>query len=272
MLDFIAECVDERRTAVVGNQNLHSIHLSRSDAGLRRFYERADVIEIDSMPLVYWGKLLGLKTSRQNRATYLDWRDEFWRLAQVEGWRVFLLGAAPDLARTAADRLAREFPGVVIGAHHGYFDRSPGAADNDLVVRTINDFRPDVVLVGMGMPIQELWIEQNINRLRSGVALSIGAAIDYEAGAQPPAPRFLGDLGVEWLYRLLRDPRRLWRRYLVEPWSLLGAVWRDLWRRPRVAAAENPHEHVSSDFEPPAAAGSEAGPVASTTQPSKAAA
>ena len=87
VLEFIERAAGANQTVVVGNQNLHSLYLCRSNAELVRFYERADLIEIDSMPMVYWGRLLGLKTQRQHRSTYLDWRDAFWRMAQRNGWR-----------------------------------------------------------------------------------------------------------------------------------------------------------------------------------------
>ena len=228
VLEFIERAAGANQTVVVGNQNLHSLYLCRSNAELVRFYERADLIEIDSMPMVYWGRLLGLKTQRQHRSTYLDWRDAFWRMAQRNGWRVFLLGAAPGVAEDARGRLSALWPGLKIGVHHGFFDLSPGSEENAEAVRSVNAFRPHVTLVGMGMPHQEVWIARNIDALESGVTLSVGAAIDYEAGAQPPAPRILGDLCLEWLYRLVRDPRRLWRRYLLEPWALSGAAWRDI--------------------------------------------
>jgi N-acetylglucosaminyldiphosphoundecaprenol N-acetyl-beta-D-mannosaminyltransferase len=249
VLEFIRRSIAQRLKVVVGNQNLHSLYLSRSDARLRRFYARADLIEIDSMPLVYWGWLLGMKTRRRHRATYLDWRDAFWRQASREGWRVFLIGGEPGVAEAARKRLSSLFPGAAIGVHHGFFDKAPDSLENDQAVCAINEFQPDVTLVGMGMPIQECWIDQNIDVLESGATLSVGAAIDYEAGAQPPAPRLLGDLCLEWLYRLSRDPRRLWRRYLVEPWSLCGAAWRDLRTFRKIAARLDPQAQTTGEAE-----------------------
>jgi len=94
-----------------------------------------------------------------------------------------------------------------------------------------------VVLVGMGMPIQENWIAQNAHRLDQGVLLSVGGAFDYEAGVQIPAPRWLGRLGLEWLFRFAVQPKRLFRRYFVEPWSLIPVAVEDV--RSAVAARRN---------------------------------
>ena len=230
VLTFIAGAVAGGRKAIVGNQNLHSLALSRKDRRLRTFFRMADLIEIDSMPLVQWGKLLGLQLNNQHRSTYLDWRDAFWRAADDHGWRVFLLGATEDANAEAARRLAAEWPGITLAGHHGYFDKTAGGSENVAVVAKINAFRPDVLLVAMGMPLQETWIAENVSSLTSGVMLSIGAAFDFEAGFQSPPPRIYGELCLEWLYRLVHEPRRLFRRYLIEPWGLIAPALADLAR------------------------------------------
>lgn len=228
VLARVAAHVDHGRPAVIANHNAHSLHLCRRSPALRAFFETADLIEVDSTPLIAWGRLIGLPISRAHRCTYLDWRDDFWRLAQAKGWRVFYLGGAPGVAETAARRLAAEWPGVSIACRDGYFDRTPGSVENRAVVDAVNAFEPDIIFVGMGMPLQEAWIGDNRAAIPRGVMFSIGAAFDYEAGVQAPAPRWMGRLGLEWLFRLASQPRRLARRYLVEPWSLLPAALDDL--------------------------------------------
>jgi N-acetylglucosaminyldiphosphoundecaprenol N-acetyl-beta-D-mannosaminyltransferase len=230
-LAFIADMASKSRKAIVGNQNLHSLKLSQTHSGLRAFFDMADVIEIDSMPLVQWGKFLGLPLSGLHRSTYLDWRSDFWSAAARRGWRVFLLGATAGVNAEAISRLAAEWPGVTLCGRDGFFEHRHDGRDNAAVVAEINAFRPDVLLVGMGMPLQETWIAENYADIESGVVLSIGAAFDYEAGAQKPAPRLYGGLCLEWLFRLVHDPRRLYRRYLVEPWGLIGPAISDLLER-----------------------------------------
>jgi N-acetylglucosaminyldiphosphoundecaprenol N-acetyl-beta-D-mannosaminyltransferase len=170
--------------------------------------------------------------SRSYRSTYLDWRDEFWRSATEHGWRVFLLGATQAVNAEAMLRLSAKWPRISFSGHHGYFNQAHGSSDNLALLRRINAFRPDVLLVGMGMPLQEAWIEQNFASLDSGVMLSVGAAFDYEAGAQKPAPPIYSDFCLEWLFRLAHDPRRLFRRYIVEPWALFAPAITDLTQRP----------------------------------------
>jgi N-acetylglucosaminyldiphosphoundecaprenol N-acetyl-beta-D-mannosaminyltransferase len=134
------------------------------------------------------------------------------------------------VAEEAARRLGAHWPGASIQVRHGYFDRTPGSAEETEVLSEIADFAPQVLLVGMGMPAQEAWIARHIGALAAPAILPVGAAFDYEAGVQKAAPRLLGRLGLEWLFRLLSDPARLCRRYLIEPWSLLGPALEDVRR------------------------------------------
>ncbi len=230
VLDFVALAAEREARAVVANHNLHSVHLTKVSREMAAFYRSADLVEIDSTPLIWWARLMGLPASYANRCTYLDWREDFWRRASENGWRVYYLGGRPGVADKAARLLMDRWPGVIIETHHGYFDKRPGSWENRAVLDQINVFRPHVLLVGMGMPVQELWAARNLDALVSGVVMTVGAAFDYEAGVQKAAPRILGRLGVEWLYRLLHDPKRLFTRYLVEPWTLVPALMIDLVR------------------------------------------
>jgi N-acetylglucosaminyldiphosphoundecaprenol N-acetyl-beta-D-mannosaminyltransferase len=105
--------------------------------------------------------------------------------------------------------------------HHGFFDTTPGSMESVAVLEAIRAFRPHILLVCMGMPRQEYWIQDNWERIHANAVLPMGAALDYWAGVIPTPPRWMGRMGLEWLCRLLSEPRRLWRRYLVEPWALL---------------------------------------------------
>ena len=228
VLAFTAQCAGVRRKAVVANHNAHSLYLVGRDEGMRALYRRADLIEIDSVPLIAWGRFLGADVSRRHRATYLDWRDAFWRRAGAEGWRVFHLGGAPGVGEQARVAIQARYPNVEIGVRHGFFD--PEGPENDRIVEEIAAFDPHVLLVGMGMPRQEAWIEANFDRLPGSVIFPIGAAFDFEAGRSKTPPRWTGRMGLEWLHRFAHEPKRLFSRYFVEPWSLLGYAASDLKR------------------------------------------
>jgi N-acetylglucosaminyldiphosphoundecaprenol N-acetyl-beta-D-mannosaminyltransferase len=237
---FVEMAIEAGRKAIVANHNLHSLYLTKKDAEVRRFFEMADLIEIDSTPLIAWARLIGENSRGFHRCTYLDWRDDFWARAAAQGWRVYFLGGAADVAEQAADRIRAEHPGVNLATHHGYFDMAEGSAESAAIVAEIAAFAPQILLVGMGMPRQEVWIARNYEQLPTCVMFSVGGAFDYEAGVQKPCPRWMGRAGVEWLYRLASNPRRLFSRYCIEPWSLIGPALGDL----RQAARRRRHAHT----------------------------
>lgn len=228
VLHHIQQAVRQGAKSLIANHNLHSLYLMQKRPELGAFYEKADLIEVDSTPLLAFSRALGLHSRGFHRCTYLDWRDHFWSVANREGWRVLSVGGAPGVGDEAARRLKLRYPDADIAIHHGFFDARPGSSENAAVLDRITAFQPHILFVGMGMPRQELWIAENFERLPDCVILSVGAAFDYEAGVQSAAPRWMGRAGVEWAYRLLHDPKRLFVRYCVEPWTLLPLAVRDI--------------------------------------------
>lgn len=228
VLHHIQQAVRQSAKSLIANHNLHSLYLMQKRPELGAFYDKADLIEVDSTPLLAFSRVLGLHSRGFHRCTYLDWRDHFWSVANRQGWRVLSVGGAPGVGDEAARRLKLRYPDADIAIHHGFFDARPGSSENAAVLDRITAFQPHILFVGMGMPRQELWITENFERLPDCVILSVGAAFDYEAGVQSAAPRWMGRAGVEWAYRLLHDPKRLFARYCVEPWTLLPLALRDI--------------------------------------------
>jgi len=198
---------------------------------MRTFYSLADHIMIDGMPLILIGRLLGKPFVRENRLTWLDEFPPLLARAADEGWRVFYLGSKPGITERGAEILRRAYPGLQIATAHGYFDAAPDSPENTQRVELINSYKPQVLMVGMGMPRQEHWILDNVARLRTGAIIPCGALMDYLAGAIPTPPRWTGAVGLEWLFRLISEPRRLARRYLMEPWFVAWLVLREVVRR-----------------------------------------
>ncbi len=228
VLHHVQQAVLQGAKNLIANHNLHSLYLIQKRPELAGFYDRADLIEVDSTPLLWFSSALGLHSRGFHRCTYLDWRDHFWSVANRNGWRVMSIGGAPGVGDEAARRLKARYPGADIAIHHGFFDPHRDGPENAAVLAQITAFQPHILFVGMGMPRQELWIDDNFERLPDCVILSVGAAFDYEAGVQSAAPRWMGRAGIEWAYRLLHDPRRLFVRYCVEPWTLLPLALRDI--------------------------------------------
>ncbi|WP_310489245.1 WecB/TagA/CpsF family glycosyltransferase [Chamaesiphon sp. VAR_69_metabat_338] len=219
--DTIAQAIDLQQKWIIANQNLHSIYIYHHESKMRAFYDRAKYIHIDSMAIVLLGKLLGLPLQRDQRVTYVDWTNPLMAVAAERGWRIFYLGSKPGVAERGIAILQERFKGLQITGANGYFNSDVDSPENARILDLIDRYQPQIVMVGMGMPRQEYWILNNLDRLNANVILPCGATIDYVAGAVPTPPRWAGKIGLEWLFRLVAEPKRLWRRYLLEPWFLL---------------------------------------------------
>jgi N-acetylglucosaminyldiphosphoundecaprenol N-acetyl-beta-D-mannosaminyltransferase len=222
MNKVVEEGIRERRKLIISNHNLHSVYLFHKNKKVREFYARVHFTYLDGMPLVALGRLYGYPLQRDQRVTNADWTVPLLELATARGWRVFYLGSRKEVAEKSVGQLRNRCPGLQIEASDGYFDARCGSAENEAVIERINAYRPDLLMVGMGMPRQEFWTQENYGRLEAHVILSSsGAALDYIAGVVPTPPRWAGRLGLEWMFRLVNEPRRLFTRYLIEPWYIL---------------------------------------------------
>lgn len=226
---IIAETVKSNQRCVIASQNLHSVYVYHHDAKMQAFGAKAEYMRTDGMSLVLLGKLLGYPLRREHRVTYMDWVHPLMAEATQQGWRVFYLGSKPGVAERGAEILRKEYPGLQIVTADGYFDATAGSAENQKMLDLIKTYQPNVLMVGMGMPRQEHWIADNLESIHANTILTCGACIDYIAGAIPIPPRWMGRLGLEWLSRLLSEPRRLWRRYLLEPWFVANLFVQDIW-------------------------------------------
>lgn len=234
----------DQPNVIIGNHNVHSIYLFQREPQMRRFYDLAAVTYIDSMPLIFLGKLLGLPLQRKHRTAFLDWYKDFLSLAETGDWRIFYLGGRQESLNKASQLLRDRYPKLSIRFHHGFFS----SADLPALYAELNEYRPHVLLVGMGMPLQESWIVGACEKVRANIIVNGGAMIEYIVGEQAATPRWLGQLGLEWLFRFATQPRRLARRYLVEPFYLLGLLVRDFkakWTGAGETSASNKVNHSS---------------------------
>jgi N-acetylglucosaminyldiphosphoundecaprenol N-acetyl-beta-D-mannosaminyltransferase len=210
----ILDIVRERGHALVLHVNAHALNLCYRDPALRSFFNTASLVFCDGVGVMLAARILGKRLPE--RITYADWSWQLANFAERENLSLFLLGARPGVAERAAARLLVQHPDLkIVGIHHGYFNRAIGAPENEAVLTKINAARPDMLLLGFGMPVQERWLMKNWNRIDARIALTGGAAFDYISGELRRGPRLLTDNGFEWLARLLIEPRRLWRRYVI---------------------------------------------------------
>jgi N-acetylglucosaminyldiphosphoundecaprenol N-acetyl-beta-D-mannosaminyltransferase len=222
-LSAIAEMVERGRGGMVFTPNVDHVVMAGEDERLRRAYAAVDLSLADGMPVVWASRLLG--SPLPAKVSGSDLVAPLMRLSEARGFRVYLLGGAPGTARLAALRLAAAHPALVIaGTASPRIDLGAPAAERTWIVEEIRRAAPDVVLVGLGAPKQEIWIHEVASALRPAVLLGVGAAIDFLAGTARRAPGWVSAAGLEWAYRLAREPRRLWRRYLVRDPRFLRIV------------------------------------------------
>lgn len=197
--------------AVVAYLNVHVANSAADDPALKSFLRQADVVYCDGAGVRLGSMILG--DPLPTRLTAADWFEDLIRALGAAGVRVFLLGGSPEVALRARSLLDQRVPGHrVVGAHHGYLQAPPVLR---AALEAINQARPDVLLVGMGTPLQERWIADHRAQLQAKVLFAIGAVLDFYTGQVPRSPPWMRRTGLEWAYRLWTEPARLGRRYLL---------------------------------------------------------
>lgn len=211
VLSFVRHRVEGRVPAQIATVNAEFVILAQRDAVFRRVLATAALTTADGAGVVW-----ALRRQGADQRRRVGGSDLVWTLSQEaarRGWRVFFLGGAPGVAEEAARRLGTRFPGLnVAGAHAG----SPFPSDQGAIVDLIRQSRADLLFVAFGAPAQELWIARVLPETGVSVAIGIGGSLDYVAGRARRAPRWMQDRGLDWLWRLIRQPWR-WRRMLALP-------------------------------------------------------
>jgi N-acetylglucosaminyldiphosphoundecaprenol N-acetyl-beta-D-mannosaminyltransferase len=223
---LVGRAVSASEKIVIGGHNLHSLYVFHHDDKMKLFHDRCvDYVHIDGMGIVLLGRILGCPLRREDRVTYLDWIDPLLKEANTRHWKVFYLGMRSSICERLPSALSESWPELNCRAFHWDCERRSEAILDEEALQAISEFRPQLLLVGMGNPRQERWILENYERIDANVILTCGAAMDYVVGAVSSPPRWAGRYGIEWLLRLINEPGHLWRRYLLEPWHILWLLF-----------------------------------------------
>ena len=227
-LDEIARWIDDGERHYVCVTGVHGVMESQRDPELRRIHNASGLTTPDGMPMVWAGRRAGATISRVYGP---DLMLAVCALAEERGWSSFFYGGQPHVPGLLTTRLRDRFPRLrIVGSYSPPF-RPLTPEEDEEVVQTINAAAPDLVWVGLSTPKQERWMAAHMGRLTASALLGVGAAFDIHAGTLPQAPRWMQARGLEWTYRLFREPRRLWRRYLSNNPRF---VYRILRRPPRM--------------------------------------
>lgn len=214
IIDAIHQACRTKKRITVANYNINSFNLSMQLPWFYNFLQSSEITHCDGMGILKALKWMGIDLPAQYRASYTLLMPKLLQHCHENQLSVFLLGTKPEYLNRAIERLRMQYPGAVFSGHHGYFPLGDVAVNNR-IVQEINNIQPNILIVGMGMPLQESWVYRHRSALRVNAILVGGAVIDRLAGVVGDCPNWISDLGLEWLYRLIREPKRLGARYLL---------------------------------------------------------
>ena len=215
----------ETEPALVAYVNAHTLNLAARDRAYFELLRDAPVVLNDGAGVSLAARMQGDRFPENLNGS--DFNPAIVELAARKGWSVYFLGAHPGTAEEAAAILAGRIPGLkVAGSRDGFFPRSEDAA----VAAAIAETGADVVMVAMGNPLQERWLAANLATTGARLGVGVGAFFDFTAGTVARAPAWMNKWGVEWIWRLWQEPKRMWRRYLVGNPLFLWRVARSRFR------------------------------------------
>jgi N-acetylglucosaminyldiphosphoundecaprenol N-acetyl-beta-D-mannosaminyltransferase len=220
----IAALVESGAGGAVFTPNVDHVMTAETNPEFRSAYRAADLALADGRPLIWASRVLGL--TLPEKVSGSDLILPLARIAGERGWRVYLLGGEPGVAAAAGERLRAEYGVNIVGVDDAIVRIDHGDEERRAITNRIAAARAQLLLVALGAPKQELWITQVRAELGPAVAIGVGASLDFVAGRVRRAPRWMSDVGLEWTYRLMQEPRRLWRRYLLRGPLFLLIVFR----------------------------------------------
>lgn len=221
----LAWCGGSRTTHIVVTANASHLCMMRHDTVLREACQAADLVVADGMSVVWALKLLGRPVPE--RVAGIDVMTNLLRECSTHHFRVYFLGARPEIVRSLVDDCRRTYPGLVVaGFHDGYFK----AHEHEAIVEDIRASGAHVLFVGMPTPFKDVFCERHRHRLQIPVIIGVGGAFDVLTGVIARAPKLVQSVGLEWAWRLLLEPRKLWKRYLTTNTEFIWLVFRELVR------------------------------------------
>lgn len=206
-------CIENKKI-IIANYNIHGFNLSMQLPWYYQFLQSADIANCDGIGILKAIAFMGLDLPLDYRVSYTLLMPKILENCNKYGFSVFLLGGKQQHLQTAIENLKLKYPNVNFAGHHGYFDKEDPEV-NQAIIAQINQQKPNILIVGMGMPIQEYWVQKHRDRLEVNTVMLGGAVIDRMAGVVPDCPDFISNAGFEWIYRLVREPKRLAARYLL---------------------------------------------------------
>ena len=230
-VDRIVELAQAGKGGSIVTPNVDHVVMAEHNAALKAAYDDASLSLVDGKPLVWLARAMNRPLPAKISGS--DLMRPLVARAAAEGLRCFFLGGQEGIAQKAADILVAENPGLIVaGCHSPPFGFEKDPAKDQAVVDLVVASKPDLLFIALGAPKQELWMHKHQAALAPAVSLGIGASLDFIAGLVKRSPSWMSDAGLEWVYRLAQEPRRMAERYLVRDREIVPIAWRT-WRQHR---------------------------------------
>lgn len=213
-ISHIEKCIKERKIGHIITPNVDQIVRMESDQYFKEICDNSELSLTDGAPLMWIAKKY--KTPIKEKICGSDLVPELCKLAAKKGYKVFLLGAAEGVAAKAAHKLIRMYPNLQVDTYSPPYGFEKSIDELDKINKILLDSKADMLFVGMGVPKQDIFIYENMNKYKIPMSFSIGGTIDFIAGEQKRAPKWVNRIGMEWLYRFFTNPRRMFKRYFVD--------------------------------------------------------
>jgi len=213
----LQQCVDYMDTVIQNNSRCYICMMNAAkvvklslDQELKELICSADLVGADGVPVVWASRLLGQPLPGRVNGT--DLMEELFTLAHQRGYSLYLLGARKEVISETVKKVRSTFPNIrIAGFRHGYFKKPQ---DEEKVIADINSVKPDILLLGMGTPMKEMFVKRHRAQLQVPVIHGVGGSFDIWGGITKRAPKWMQNNGLEWFYRFIQEPFRLWKRYL----------------------------------------------------------
>lgn len=223
LMKYIDHTVSGGKPSYMVTCNVDHLIKLKKDEHFRQIYAEAGSIVADGMPLVWASKIL--RKPLKQRVSGADMLNSLGSSLEARGYRMFFLGAAEGVAERAKQQLLQKYPKLqIVGTHSPSYGFEKNEVENERIIEMIRKTKPDIVWVGVGAPKQEKWIHHYHHRYGAALSIGVGATFDFISGQVQRAPLLVQRMGVEWVWRLLQEPKRLWRRYLIDDMQFLGML------------------------------------------------
>lgn len=224
-IDHIERCIAERKISHVVTPNVDQIVRIEKDSYFKEICEHAELLLADGHPLIWIAKWYG--TPIREKISGSDLVPALCEVAADKGYSIFLLGAAPGVAQKAAGKLQQRLPSLkIVGTYSPPQGFENDEAEKSRINQMLLESHADMLFVGMGVPKQDIFIYENMDKYQIPMSFSIGGTIDFIAGEQRRAPKWMSDHGMEWLYRFFQDPKRMFKRYFMNDMKIIRLAYK----------------------------------------------